>query len=182
MRNWVLCSYVALALPLVALAQQPAAPVGSAATTDKPAATNKAPTAGKSAQSAPPKTAAAQPKLADLLEAKVRAAWATFKNKDKDGYAAFLTDDFQAVESDGDGERSKAKTLREVEHSMYTDYLLQMFQVQPLGTHYAFVTYESSMQFPKAAALRFRRVFIGELWTNRDGEWKMMRYQETLVR
>jgi hypothetical protein len=181
MRNWILCSCMALALPCVGYDQQPAAGAGSA-TTDKPAATDKAATAGKSAQSAPPKTAAAQPKLADLLEAKVRAAWATFKNKDKDGYAAFLTDDFQAVESDGDGERSKMKTLREVEHSMYTDYLLQMFQVQPLGTHYAFVTYESSMQFPKTAALRFRRVFIGELWTNRDGEWKMMRYQETLVR
>jgi len=163
MRNWIWCSCVALALPCCAVAQQ-------SAPADKPA------------QSTPAKPAAAQPKLADLLEAKVRAAWAAFKKKDKDGYAAFLTDDFQAVESDGDGERSKAKTLREVEHSMYTDYLLQMFQVQPLGTHYAFVTYESSMQFPKTAALRFRRVFIGELWTNRDGEWKMMRYQETLVR
>ena len=163
MRNWILCSCVALALPCCAVAQQSAP-------------------AEKPAQSTPAKPAAAQPKLADLLEAKVRAAWAAFKKKDKDGYAAFLTDDFQAVESDGDGERSKAKTLREVEHSMYTDYLLQMFQVQPLGTHYAFVTYESSMQFPKTAALRFRRVFIGELWTNRDGEWKMMRYQETLVR
>jgi hypothetical protein len=182
MRNWILCSCLALALPWVALAQQPAAagkpaaPAGSPATTDKPA------TPGKSSQSTPPKIAAAQPKLADLLEAKVRAAWATFKNKDKDGYGAFLTDDFQAVESDGDGERSKAKTLREVEHSLYTDYTLQLFQVQQLGTHYAFVTYESSMQFPKTAALRFRRVFIGELWTNRDGDWKMMRYQETLVR
>jgi len=175
MRNWILCSCMALALPYAALAQQPAA-------AGKPAATDKPATGAKSAQSAPPTTAAAQPKLADLLEAKVRAAWATFKNKDKDGYAAFLTDDFQAVESDGDGERSKAKTLREVEHSMYTDYLLQMFQVQPLGTHYAFVTYESSMQFPRTASLRFRRVFVGELWTNRDGEWKMMRYQETLVR
>ncbi|HXN29865.1 MAG TPA: nuclear transport factor 2 family protein [Candidatus Acidoferrales bacterium] len=163
MRNWIWCSCVALALPCCAVAQQSAP-------------------AEKPAQSTPAKPAAAQPKLADLLEAKVRAAWAAFKKKDKDGYAAFLTDDFQAVESDGDGERSKAKTLREVEHSMYTDYLLQMFQVQPLGTHYAFVTYESSMQFPKTAALRFRRVFIGELWTNRDGEWKMMRYQETLVR
>src|SRR6202451_4215954 len=163
MRNWLLCSCVALALPCNAFAQQPAA-------ADKTQAGTRS------------NISAAQPKLADLLEAKVRAAWAAFKNKDKDGYAAFLTDDFQAVESDGDGERSKAKTLREVEHSMYTDYLLQMFQVQPLGTHYAFVTYESSMQFPKTAALRFRRVFIGELWTNRDGEWKMMRYQETLVR
>ena len=176
MRNWILCSCMALALPCVALAQQPAAATGGSDNADKPA------TAGKSSQSTPPKTSAAQPKLADLLETKVRAAWAAFKKKDKDGYAAFLTEDFQAVESDGDGERSKAKVLREVEHSMYTDYLLQLFQVQPLGTHYAFVTYESSMQFPKTAALRFRRVFIGELWTNRDGEWKMMRYQETLVR
>jgi len=86
------------------------------------------------------------------------------------------------VEADGDGERTKRHVLMEVEHSMYSDYLLQFFQVQPLGPDYAFVTYESSMQFPKGSALRFRRVFIGELWTNQNGQWKMMRYQETLVR
>ncbi len=163
MRNWILCTCVALALPCFAFAQQPAA-------------TDNAPA------SKPSKNVVAQPKLADLLEAKVRAAWAAFKNRDKDGYAAFLTDDFQAVEVDGEGERPKLHVLREVEHSMYTDYLLQLFQVQQLGTHYAFVTYESTMQFPKSSALRLRRVFIGELWTNRDGQWKMMRYQETLVR
>ncbi len=163
MRNWVLCSCIALALPGYALAQQPEA-------------------ASNSAQSTPSKNATAQSKVADLLEAKVRAAWAAFKKRDKDAYAVFLTDDFQAVEADGDGERPKLHILREVEHSMYTDYLLQLFQVQQLGAHYAFVTYESSMQFPKGSALRFRRVFIGELWTNRDGDWKMMRYQETVVR
>lgn len=164
MRNWILCACVAFAMPGIALAQQPAEP-------EKPAA------------SAPAKNVdAAQSKLAALLEGKVRAAWEAFKKKDKTAYAAFLTDDFQAVESDGDGERDKRKTLREVEHVNYTDYLLQFFQVQPLGPHYAFVTYESTMQFPKTSGLRFRRVFIGELWTNRDGEWKMMRYQETIVR
>jgi uncharacterized protein (TIGR02246 family) len=117
-----------------------------------------------------------------MLEAKVKAAWAAYKKRDKNGYAAFLTDDFQGVEADGDGERPKPHILREVEHSMFSDYLLQLFQVQPLGPHYAFVTYESTMQFPKGSATRFRRMFIGELWTNRDGEWKMMRYQETLVK
>ena len=164
MRNWILCSCIAVALPCVSFAQQPGVP-------DKPPA------------SAPSKTVdAAQSKLAELLEGKVRAAWEAFKKKDKDAYALFLTDDFEAVESDGGGERDKRKTLREVEHVNYSEYLLQFFQVQPLGQHYAFVTYESSMQFPKSSALRFRRVFIGELWTNRDGEWKMMRYQETIVR
>ena len=103
MRSWILYSCIALAMPCIASAQQPAA-------------------ADKAAQTAPSKSETADSKLAELLEAKVKAAWAAFKKRDKDGYAAFLTDDFQAVESDGDGERSKAKTLREVEHSMYTDY------------------------------------------------------------
>jgi ketosteroid isomerase-like protein len=163
MRRWMLCSCVALALPCIALAQQPAA-------ADKPAA------------GAPPSGAVAPSPLAKLLEANVRAAWTAFKNKDKDGYAKFLTDDFQAVESDGEGERTKRHVLGEVEHCMYTDYLLQFFQVQPLGPDHAFVTYESSMQFPRGSVIRFRRVFVGELWTRQNGQWRMMRYQETLVR
>jgi len=163
MRDWVLCSCVALVLPWVAFAQQPAA-------------------ADKASASTPSKNTTAQPKLADLLEAKVRAAWEAFKKKDKNAYAEFLTDDFQAVESDGEGERAKLHVLREVEHSMYTDFVLQLFQVQPLGPDYAFVTYESSIQFPRTSTLHFRRVFVGELWTQRDGRWKMMRYQETQVR
>jgi uncharacterized protein (TIGR02246 family) len=163
MRNLVLSACIAFALSCSALAQRPAA-------------------ADKAAQTAPSQNKTSQPNLAGMLEAKVRAAWAAFKNKDKGGYAEFLTDDFQAVESDGDGERPKSHILREVEHSQYTDYLLQLFQVQPLGANYAVVTYESTIQFPQGSATRYRRVFIAEIWTRRDGQWKMMRYQETPVR
>jgi hypothetical protein len=151
----------ALALCCVALAQQPPA--------------------GKAAGTAPHGSAAA-PELAALLEAQVRAAWDAFKRKDRAAYARFLSEDFQAVEADGEGERSRLHVLGEVEHCMYTSYLLQFFQVQPLGPDYAFVTYESTMQFPRTAVLRFRRVFVGELWTRSTGQWKLMRYQETLVR
>jgi uncharacterized protein (TIGR02246 family) len=161
--NSMLSASMALLLPCVTPAQQPA-------TTQK----------NSTAQAS--KDTVAEKKLADLLEAKVRAAWAAFKKRDKNAYAAFLTEDFQAVEEDGKGERTKAQTLREVESSMYADYLLQLFQVQRLGPNYAFVTYESTMQFPKGSATRFKRVFIGELWSKSDGEWKMMRYQETSVR
>lgn len=163
MRIWVLSACMVFALPCSAFAQRPAM-------------------ADNAVQKASSQNKTVRPKLDDMLEAKVKAAWATFKKKDKDGYAEFLTDDFQAVEADGDGERPKPQILREVEHSMYTDYLLQLFQVQPLGANYAFVTYESTMQFPQGSATRYRRVFIGELWTKRDGQWKMMRYQETPVR
>ena|ERR1700683_892337 len=163
MQNWMLCSCVGLAASCVAFAQQPAA-------------------ADKASASTASQNTTAQPKLADLLEAKVRAAWEAFKKKDKKAYAEFLTDDFQAVESDGDGERPKLHVLGEVEHCMFTDYTLQLFQVQPLGADYAFVTYESSMQFPRTSTLHFRRVFVGELWAQHDSKWKMMRYQETQVR
>ena len=136
----------------------------------------------RAAPSVPPGYAAAEPKLADMLEANVRAAWQAFKNRDKAGYAKFLAENFQAVEADGNGERPASHILLEVERSMYTDYLLQLFQVQQLGSNYAFLTYESTMQFPQGSATRFRRVFVGELWTRREGEWKLMRYQETPVR
>jgi hypothetical protein len=65
---------------------------------------------------------------------------------------------------------------------MYTDYLLQLFQVQPLGPDYAFVTYEATIQFPAGAGTRYKRIFVGELWTEENGNWKMKRYQETPVR
>jgi hypothetical protein len=164
MRRWVMCFCLALALSYGALAQQKESP----------------------AQSVPgsrTKGVAGENGLPVLLEARVKTAWSAFKNKDRNTYAEFLTDDFQAVEADGDGERSKARILDEVEQSRYTDYLLQLFQVQPLGSSYAFVTYESTMQFPSSStAARYRRVFIGELWTLRGGQWKMMRSQETPVR
>jgi uncharacterized protein (TIGR02246 family) len=137
---------------------------------------------GNAVQDAHSPNAGSPADTADLLEAKVRAAWSTFKMRDRDRYADFLTDDFQAVEADGDGERSKTRILREVERSVYTDYLLQLFQVQQLGQNHAFVTYEATMQFPAGSAVRFKRVFVGELWTERNGQWKMMRYQETPVR
>ena len=168
MRHWFLGACIALAVPSYAFAQQAAATAKASANTPTP--------------SSPSKDTGAQSKLAEMLEAKVKATWTAFKKKDKDAYAAFLTEDFQAVEADGDGERSKTKTVREVEHSMFVEYSLQLFQVQQLGPHYAFVTYECTMRFPRGSATLFRRVFIGELWTNRDGDWKMMRYQETVVR
>jgi len=166
MRNWLrcACAMLTLTLPCVAVAQQ-----GAVA-------------GGPVARGAPPQAPPADSGLAALLEQQVRAAWNAFSRKDSGGYAKFLTEDFQAVEADGDGERSRRQVLGEVEHCMFTSYLLQLFQVQPLGADYAFVTYESTMQFPRTAALRFRRVFIGELWSRRGGRWQMMRSQETLVR
>ena len=164
--------FACLATSCFALAKSPAGAEGS----DFKAALSAQSTSEQSTKEQP------RPNLSEFLESRVRAAWTAFKMRDEKKYAEFLADDFQAVEADGDGERSKARILREVQHSMYTDYLLQLFQVQPLGAGYAFVTYEATIQFPAGSAVRYKRVFVGELWSERGGQWKMMRYQETPVR
>lgn len=165
MRSLFLCAWISIALASTStlFARHPASP-------------------GRTNQEAPITGGAPKSQLASMLEAKVRAAWAALAKRDKDAYAEFLADEFQAVEADGDGERSKPRVLHEVEGSATTDYLLQLFQVQSLGPNYAFVTYESTVQFPAGSATRYRRTFIGELWSLRDGQWKMLRYQETAVR
>jgi hypothetical protein len=138
--------------------------------------------ANKSAAGKQPGDADSDKKLADLLESKIRASWEAFKNKDKRAYAEFLTDDFMAVEEDGQGERTKAVVLREVGESVVHEYQVQLFRVDPIAPGAQLVTYENVIQFPPGAKSRFEKIFITEIWVKRNGEWKSWRYQATKVK
>ncbi len=127
-------------------------------------------------------SAPVQENLNQLLESKVRAAWETFQKKDRKTYADFLADDFIAVEADNEGTRNKWHVLREVESSMVQDYTLSVLKVTPLGSDAAFVTYEALIHFPAKSAVRFERMYIGEVWVKRNGQWKELHYQETRVK
>jgi hypothetical protein len=54
--------------------------------------------------------------------------------------------------------------------------------VTPLGPEAAFVIYEVTMEFPPKAQVRYLRVYVGELWVKRAGQWKIQHYQETKVK
>ncbi len=142
----------------------------------------QAPPKGKNGETRHSTNGSAQPDLKQTLESKVRAEWSAFKNKDKRAYSEFLADDFVAVEADNQGERNKWHVLREVESSVVYDYMLAVFRVVPLGPDAAFITYEASLQFPPKAQVRFERIYIGEVWVKRGGQWKALHYQETRVR
>jgi len=129
-----------------------------------------------------PKSASSQSRLNDELESKIRTAWAAFKNKNKQAYGEFLTDDFIAVYADGEGTRDKAHVLRDVDGSVVSEVLLSRFAVLPLASDAAFVTYEAFIQFPPKAGVRFEKVYISEVWVKRDGQWKSLHYQETRVK
>ncbi len=130
-------------LASLALAQSPAKP------SDAP---------GKIAESPLPSGVSVDPKLKDMFEAKIKAEWEALKNKDKKGYAELLDDDYQGVEVDGKGERNKTQAINELtlqENSF--NYTLWGYKLIPLGPDAVLVIYESTLQFPPTAQMRYSR-------------------------
>jgi Domain of unknown function (DUF4440) len=125
---------------------------------------------------------AASNQLNAIFEQKIKAEWEALKNKDKKAYGDLLADDFQGVEVDGKGERTRSQAINEVAEENVYNYTLWGFKLIPLGPDAAFVIYESTMQFPPKSAVRYSRVYISELWVKRNGEWKELHYQETHVK
>ena len=120
--------------------------------------------------------------LKDMFQARIKAEWEAIKNKDKKAYAELLADDYQGVEVDGKGERSKTQALNELAEGNVSNYTLWGYKLIPLGPDAAFVIYEVTLQFPPKSAVRFSRVYITELWVKRTGQWKELHYQETHVK
>jgi hypothetical protein len=129
-----------------------------------------------------PKTDAADSALKDFFEAKIKVEWEALKNRDKKAYGELLADEYQGVEIDGQGERNKLQAIGELANQNVFNYTLWGLKVTPLGPDATFVVYESTMQFPPNAQVRLLRVYIGELWVKRDGQWKELHYQETKVK
>jgi hypothetical protein len=120
--------------------------------------------------------------LREMFEAKIKVEWEALKNKDKKAYGELLADDYQGVEVDGKGERTKIQAVNELADTNVSNYTLWGYKLIPLGTDAAFVVYESTVQFPPKSAIRYSRVYIGELWVKRAGQWKELHYQETHVK
>jgi hypothetical protein len=127
-------------------------------------------------------TASTDSALNSMFETKIHTEWEAIKNKDKKAYGELLADDYQGVEIDGRGERNKIQTVNDLDETDSFNYTLERFKTISLGPDAAFVIYESTMLFPPRAQLRFSRVYIGELWVKRHGQWKELHYQETHVK
>jgi hypothetical protein len=120
--------------------------------------------------------------LKDVFQAKIKAEWDALKGKDKKTYADLLADDYEGVEVDGQGERTKIQAVNEIVNGNIYNYTMWGFKLIPLGADAAFVIYEVTLQFPPRSAVRYSRVYITELWVKRAGQWKELHYQETNVR
>jgi hypothetical protein len=159
MRSYIIFACVGL-MTCFALSQQPS-------------------TAAKTGANTP---AAADLALKDLFQSKIKAEWEALKNKDKKAYGELLADEYEGVEVDGQGERNKIQAINELAGENVFNYTLWGLKITPLGPDATFVVYEVTMQFPPRAQIRYSRVYVGELWVKRAGQWKELHYQETRVR
>jgi hypothetical protein len=149
-----------------------------------PTAPSDAPSAAPSkiAPSPLPSGISVDPKMKDMFEAKIKAEWEALKSKDKKSYAELLDDDYQGVEVDGKGERNKTQAINELAEQNSFNYTLWGYKLIPLGADAALAIYESTLQFPPTAQIRYSRVLISEVWVKRAGQWKELHYQETRVK
>ncbi|MGC2170143.1 MAG: nuclear transport factor 2 family protein [Candidatus Sulfotelmatobacter sp.] len=120
--------------------------------------------------------------LKELFQAKIKTEWDAIRNKDKKAYSDLLADEYQGVEIDGQGERTKIQAVNELANTNVSSYTLWGLKVTPLGPGATFVVYEVTMQFPPRSQVRYSRVYIGALWVKRGGQWKELHYQETHVK
>jgi len=122
------------------------------------------------------------PELKATFEAKVKTEWEALKNKDKKKYGDLLADDFQGVEVDGKGERTRTQVMNELAEENVFSYSLWGFKEFLLGSDAALIVYEVTIQFPPKSVVRYSRLYISEVWVERGGEWKELHYQETHVK
>ena len=120
--------------------------------------------------------------LNQMFEGKIHAEWEALKTKNKKAYGELLAEDYQGVGIDGRGERNKIQSINDVDEANTFNYTLERFKTISLGPDAAFVIYESTLLYPPKAQLRYSRLYIGELWVKRDGQWKELHYQETHVK
>ncbi len=126
-------------------------------------------------------TSSAPAALKSLLEGKVKQEWEAFKKRDKAAYSNLLADNYIGVEDDGKGTRNRFGAAAEIDTSNIYEYTIIPIAVDQFGPDTAFVTYEVSMQFPPKSTVRFKRVYVGEIWIKEHGDWKLKHYQETRV-
>lgn len=127
------------------------------------------------------KTAAASGAVGAIVEAKIRQMWQDFKNKNKTGFAAALTDDDTAVWADGKGARDKAAATKGLDDWNVSNYSLSNFKVTSLGATAALATYRAKIAAITGGQNVNATLDVTEVFVKRGNDWKELRYQETEV-
>lgn len=139
---------------------------------------------GQSASSTAPKKAGPSKgsTSADVIESRIRQAWQDFKQKNKDAFAALLTDDNIQIWADGKPPRDKPTTLKDFDDWTLNSYSLSDIKVKPLGPDAAVATYQAKVDGAVKGQKVNANLAVTDLWVKRGGDWKELRYHESEIK
>jgi hypothetical protein len=128
------------------------------------------------------KPGASSASAAKIIESKIRQLWQDFKEKNKNTYAAGLTDDNTAVWADGKGIRDKATAVKDLDNFALDSYSLSDFKITPLGTDAAMATYGAKVVGAADGQKLNLNLAVTEVWVKRGGHWRELRYHESEIK
>jgi hypothetical protein len=102
-----------------------------------------------------------------------QALWATLKNRDYEGFAAFLAP--ESIEVEPSGVFDKAGSVKGVSQIDFSKAQLSDFKSTPFDTDTALVTYVVKLSGPAPAERH------STIWTKRDGKWLAMFHHGTPI-
>jgi hypothetical protein len=116
------------------------------------------------------------------LEAKERALWERFKNKDKAGLGALLDEGFRVFDEGTSAFGDKKTEVNLVDEFEVLSFTLSDFTVTSLGPDSAMVTYIAQYEGKSGGEVSKAKSVFAEVWVRKGGEWKDFYMQETYVK
>jgi hypothetical protein len=116
------------------------------------------------------------------LEARVRALWGAFKNKDKATLSAMLDGGFRQFEEGLSAFGDKKAEVNAVDDFELVRYTLSDFTVKSIGPNAALVTYIAQYEGKSGGEVSKGHSVFGEVWIRSGNEWEALYMQETYVK
>lgn len=127
-----------------------------------------------------PTMSSAAPALEATISDRIRRIWQAYKNGDIDAHNGLLAEDYTAIFPDG-SLHLRRPTLEEIRANPMSSYALSEVQVAPVTPDAALATYLADVEGPLHGKWTHIRWRVGEVWIQREGEWKCRSYQPTPV-
>jgi hypothetical protein len=110
------------------------------------------------------------PSSAETLIAHENKTWSLIKQKDLEGFASYLADDFYDIFPDGQ-ERTKLELLEFLSGAELKDYRLSNFRVTMLNEDAAIVTYHVDARALIEGKEMLMKNSVTSGWAKRGGKW-----------
>jgi Domain of unknown function (DUF4440) len=118
--------------------------------------------------------------LTRTLAGKITEVWDAYVRVDEETHSKYLTEDYRAVHPDGSVHIGRP-TAAEIAAEPIEDYWLADLQAWSVGEEAAIASYTAGVEVRNGASRERIQFLVGEVWVNRNEDWKCRYYHATML-